>query len=109
MSKYSISTQTLRSISDSEKIVRVLDAALQAADPFEAVQQALNYENEVVHINGQPYNLARYGRVFVVAFGKAALAMTQALAAALDGRLNGGIVVLKHLDRKSTRLNSSHP
>jgi glycerate 2-kinase len=102
MGKYSISTQTLRSIPDSDKIVRVLDAALQAADPFEAVQRALNIENGAAHIGGHSYDLASFSRVFVVAFGKAALTMTQALAAALAERLNGGIVVLKHLPESAS-------
>jgi len=96
MNNYSFSNQTLASIEGSEPVKRVLAAALLAADPYRAVQQALALDDDVLRIGNHSYDLALYSRIFVVAFGKASLAMTQGLIAALDGRLDGGIVVLKH-------------
>ncbi len=97
MNKYMISTQTLDGMPGAESIKRILDAALQAADPFQAVQQAVDLHDGVVRIGDHSYDLTGYARIFVLAFGKASLAMTQGLMAALDGRLDSGMVVLKHL------------
>ncbi|MDR3577245.1 MAG: glycerate kinase [Anaerolineaceae bacterium] len=96
MGKYTLLNHTLDAIPGSDKIVRVLESALIAADPFQAVRVALDLQDGVLHIGDYRYDLALFSRIFVVAFGKASLAMTLGLAATLGERLSGGIVVLKH-------------
>jgi len=96
MSKFTFSNQTLGSIPGSERVIRVLEAALLAADPFQAVQQSLDLQDGVIRVANFRYDLDRFSRIFVVAFGKASLAMTRGLAATLGNRLTGGIVVVKH-------------
>lgn len=64
---------------------RIMDAALQAVQPGEAVRKAL----------GQ-MDFPAGGRILVVAVGKAAFAMAVAAREVLGGRMDRGIVITKY-------------
>ena len=72
----------------------VWQAALAAVDPWRLVRESVERQGDIVRIGGRAFDLAAYGRVFVVSFGKAAAAMGEALAEVLDERLASGLVVV---------------
>src|SRR2546422_5616568 len=83
--------------------------ALAACDPAAAVRRAVHVRPEHLSLCGRPIRMAKKGRLLVIAFGKAAPAMTkgflQKFQEAGGRRLLDALVIQ---DRKSTRLNSSH-
>ncbi len=86
-------------------ILAVLDAALDAVDPFAAVQNVLRRQDDSLTVAGPTardpaaaltYDLRRFRRIFVVAAGKAAVPMSAAVEAALGDRINRGLAVTKY-------------
>lgn len=71
----------------------ILQAALDAADPYEAVRCALSRKGHVLRAAGRTYDLRRISRVTVVGSGKAAVPMVRAVAEVLRGRLDSAFVV----------------
>jgi len=85
------------------KIVEpVLQAALQAADPYEAVRRAIRLADHELAIGDKIYMRNSLGRVIVVGFGKASLAMAAAAEDALGSLLSGGVIISKHLPGKNS-------
>ena len=86
-------------------ILAVLDAALDAVDPFAAVQNLLQRQDEILTVADlsarEPapaltYDLRRYRRIFAVAAGKAAAPMSGAVEAVLQDRISSGLAVTKY-------------
>ncbi len=86
-------------------ILAVLDAALDAVDPFAAVQNILRHQDEYLTVTdsaaSEPaasltYDLSRYRRIFVAAAGKAAAPMSSAVESLLQDRISGGLAVTKY-------------
>lgn len=87
------------------RILAVLDAALDAVDPFAAVQKVLRRSRHTVTIAARfhgatekelNYDLRRYRRVFVIGAGKAALPMVRAVEVVLGDHISEGLVVTKY-------------
>jgi hydroxypyruvate reductase len=78
-----------------ESILAVLDAALAAVDPFQAVQAVLHCNEAVLAVGERTYPLQDYDRIFVIGAGKAGAPMAQAVEAVLGDRISGGLVVTK--------------
>ncbi len=97
-------------VTDADAIWR---AAVAAVDPWELVRESVVREGDVVRVRGLELDLAARDRVFIIAFGKAAAAMGEALAAVLDDRLTAGLVVAPGPSgRAGSRLEyleASHP
>jgi hydroxypyruvate reductase len=93
---------------------RLRQAALRAVDPERAVRRFFDAEGRLV-VAGRSYEAGRFPRVWLVAVGKAALAMAAPIAEYFASRLAGGLVVTKdgHVDRAlagSVRvLEAGHP
>ncbi len=86
-------------------ILAVLDAALDAVDPFAAVQNFLQRRDEALTVadpsTSEPapaltYDLHSYRRIFVVAAGKAAAPMCSAVETVLQDRISRGLAVTKY-------------
>jgi len=77
------------------QILPVLDAALDAVDPYMAMQMAVRLQENVLYVGERSYDLARYERILALAVGKAATPMAQALQA-LGLRLDRGLVITKY-------------
>jgi len=72
---------------------RILQAALDAADPHAAVRCALSRTRHTLRAAGRIYDLRRIRRVAVVGAGKAALPMARAVSEVLRGRVESAFVV----------------
>jgi glycerate 2-kinase len=91
-------------MSGRDQAARLVQAALCAVDPAQAVQRAIQRQGNDLHVvvgsgddgqDGVHYHLDQYERVFVVGGGKAGAPMAQALAEILGDRLTGGWVNVK--------------
>ena len=78
------------------RIFPILDAALDAVDPFQAVSKAIHWDEDGFQIRERFYRWDDYQRVFLLAFGKAATPMAQAVAHGLGPRLEQGLVITKY-------------
>jgi len=70
----------------------VLDAALRAVDPAEAVRRQVSRQDDLLVVAGRQYDLARYRHVYVLGGGKASIPMAAALSEILGGRVTAGHV-----------------
>jgi glycerate 2-kinase len=96
-----------------ESILAVLEAALRAVDPAQAVRAVLHREDDTLIIGRQRCKLNRFGRIFVIGAGKAGAPMAQAVEAELGERITGGLVVVKTGHTAPTKhvelVEASHP
>lgn len=76
--------------------LKILQAALAASDAGNAVRRHLRIDSTSLRAGGDRLPLKDFDRIFVVAAGKAANAMTAAIEKILGKRLTGGIAVTKH-------------
>jgi glycerate 2-kinase len=70
----------------------VLDAALRAVDPAEAVRRQVSRRGDLLVVAGRQYDLTRYRHVYLVGGGKASVPMALALSQILDERVTAGHV-----------------
>ncbi len=91
----------------------ILDAALEAVEPAQALKNALSLEGDVLRAGGFSLELDKYSRIIAVGAGKAGAPMAAALEEVLGDRLQAGRVVVKDGHGGPTRLISideaSHP
>jgi len=78
-----------------QKIIPILETALAAVDPKGAVHNRLKRTGDILTVDGQPYQLTDYKRIFVIGAGKASAPMSQAVEALLGDRISDGLVVVK--------------
>ena len=96
-----------------EHAMRILDAAIDAADPQRCVFEHVSVEGRELRIEEKTYDLSSYENVFVVSFGKAASAMAAAVEKLLGDTITDGIVISGSRPREDFRkarfMLSSHP
>lgn len=94
--------------------LQIFEAALQAADASRAVHRNLiRFDNQLA-IAGLSLGLKAYSRTFLLAVGKAAVPMAQALGEILGDALTGRLVITKYGHTKSISgeasvLETGHP
>lgn len=71
---------------------RILQTALEAADPAEAVRRTLSLRGHALRAGGRTYDLRRFRRVAVVGAGKAVVPMARAVFEILGPRIVCGFV-----------------
>jgi hydroxypyruvate reductase len=84
----------------NKEMRRVLDkliaAALQAADPKEAIRRHVQVAGDALHVDHKVYDLTQFDDVRVLAAGKAALPMAEQVVALLGERTSRAVVVTKY-------------
>ena len=81
------------SLLSKEHALEIFKEALDAANPRKCVLEHINLKGDALNIEGKEYDLTKYKSIFVVAFGKAAPSMGNAIEEVLGERITGGIVV----------------
>lgn len=76
-----------------ENALKIYWEAVDAANPYKCVLDYMSRKADVLTVDKKRYNLNEFGSVYVVAFGKAATSMAEAVEEVLEDRLTGGIVV----------------
>jgi len=77
------------------RVLPILDAALDAVDPYAAVQRALIREANLLRVADRSYDLNAFQRVHVFSVGKAAAPMAAALCDLLGDCLPQGVALTK--------------
>lgn len=78
------------------RILPVLQAALEAVDPGQAVRRTLRRPDNRLQVGETVYDLGCYKRILLLGCGKAAVAMGCAAADVLGDRLTAGALVTKY-------------
>lgn len=76
-------------------LVGMIQSALQAADPYQAVLRHLRLQDDLLYVGQQIYDLRRYRQVLVVGAGKAGAPMAAAVHELLGDRIAWGWVNVK--------------
>ena len=76
-----------------EHALEIFKEALEAVNPRKSVLEHVNLKGNVLNIDGKEYDLKKYRSIFVIALGKAASSMGNAVEEVLGERITGGIVV----------------
>ena len=96
-----------------ECILGVMEAALLAVDPAEAVKRCLVLDGDSLAVGSIAYDLAEYEHIYVVGAGKASAAMACALEDILGERITTGWINVKDGYTAPTRAitlhEASHP
>ena len=94
-----------------EIALNLMEEAIKSADPYKAVKRALKVEDNRLIIKGKEFPIK--GKVYVLAFGKAACSMAQAVETILGDKIAEGIAVTKYgysLPLKKIKvIEASHP
>ncbi len=79
-----------------KKAAALFRAALEAADPVEAVLRHLQVKGDTLIAGRKRYRLGSFENIRVVGAGKASAAMAQAVERLLGSRIRGGLVNVKY-------------
>jgi glycerate 2-kinase len=96
----------------SKQALRILNAALQAADPTEAVLRHLKLDGETLIAGGRRYSLEKFRNIYVLGAGKAGGAMALGIERVLGKRISSGFVNVKNAStnlRRTFLKESGHP
>lgn len=95
------------------QVAQVMQAALDAVDPAEAVLRHLVRAGETLRVVGQDYDLSHFANVYVVGAGKAGAPMAQAVEQVLGERVTRGCINVKYGHRLPTQrvrlVEAGHP
>jgi glycerate 2-kinase len=75
--------------------LNILEAAIQAADPYRAAKQAIQRESDRLRIGPQLVDLREWEHIYVLGAGKATQSIALALEELLGERITDGVVALK--------------
>lgn len=78
---------------------RLVDAALAAADPAEAIYRRVSRVGDRILIDQQAYALRDFDHIYLVGAGKAAMPMTDAVGEILGDSLSAGVIITKYQHR----------
>ncbi|HUT16141.1 MAG TPA: glycerate kinase [Anaerolineae bacterium] len=96
-----------------ECILAIMEAALLAVDPAEAVKRRLQLDGDSLRVGSIAYDLAELEHIYVVGAGKASAAMACALEDILGERITTGWINVKDGYTAPTRVitlhEASHP
>jgi len=81
-------------IKSKEIALTLMEEAIRSADPYEAVKRVLRLERNKLTIKGKEFPIN--GKIYVLAFGKAACSMAKAVEEILGDEIAEGIAVTKY-------------
>jgi len=98
---------------NQQNLADIFDAALAAADPYNAVLKAAQVEHNQFHVAGVHYDLAAHHRILVIGAGKATARMALAVESMLGNRIAAGLIIVKEEHTAPLRIieqvEASHP
>lgn len=74
----------------------IVSHAIEAASPFNAVQELMELDGDVLYVDDQAFDLQDYEHIYILGAGKASLQIAHALEEILGDRITDGLFVLKH-------------
>ncbi|AEH59889.1 Glycerate kinase [Methanosalsum zhilinae DSM 4017] len=86
--------------SDSEALksdaTQIITEAIKSVEPGRSVTRAIERTGEILSIEGKRYDLDSFNNIYVIAFGKAAVSMAEAIEKILGDRISEGIAITKY-------------
>jgi hydroxypyruvate reductase len=79
-----------------KQALRILKAALRAADPAQAVLRHVRVRGETLVAGGERYRLGSFANIYVIGAGKAGARMAQSVERLLGRRISGGLLNIKY-------------
>ena len=79
-----------------QSINRILQASIDAADPFRVIEQNLSIIKDQLQVGSKTFLLYPTSRIVAAAIGKASISMAEAAQSILSDRIETGVVVCKH-------------
>ncbi|ASA77985.1 glycerate kinase [Thermococcus sp. 5-4] len=74
--------------------LEVMNSAIESADPYRAVRRSINVDGNRMAVFGEEFPLS--GKVYLLAFGKAACSMARAVVDLLGERIEEGVIITKY-------------
>ncbi len=96
----------LSTLPQKKSIQRILQTALDAADPALAVQHALHLGEHRLHVSGETYDLSKFSKIHLLCIGKAGGRLAAALESLLGGTLFRGLVIVKAVEQPPLSLST---
>ncbi len=118
MDKFDFHTKAKLPAEKAAQINRILNAAIVAVDPYQAIRNYIRRENKYIFIKNYRLDLANIEHIYVIGAGKAGAPMAQAVEDVLGSLITEGIVIIKEdplLDEDAQGTNTirllpaSHP
>ncbi len=110
---HQFSTQTLANHPHKKQILEILSSAIQSVEPANAVRYFVHRDGDFLKVNHKTYDLSQYDHIYIIAVGKAARAMSEAVSLILGDRLTRAFVVPKkmfsHSDTRFEIIAGGHP
>ncbi len=79
-----------------QDIVQIMQAALDAVNPTDAVLRFLKRQGRWLEVAGRHYDLEEYDNIYVVGAGKASASMAMAVERVLGDRITEGVINVKY-------------
>ncbi|MDQ6758899.1 MAG: glycerate kinase [Acidobacteriota bacterium] len=83
--------------------LRILRAALAAADPGAAVTRYFSVNGDTLRAGRHRYRLEKFDNIYVIGAGKASAAMARPVERLLKERISSGLINVKHGDQAKLR------
>jgi len=80
----------------AEKIHRILEAAIESADPVRAAARNLTLDRGQLAVEGTVLDLEKFNRIRLIGLGKASVGMAQGALKVLGSRIRDGYLISKH-------------
>lgn len=94
-----ISNQSSLSTTDERKIaLTIAEAGLQAINTKKVIEESIKFNNNILQIKDQIFEISKFKKIYVVGFGKASCDAVFTLNSLLKDKISSGIVI----DIKST-------
>ncbi|ASJ14730.1 glycerate kinase type-2 family protein [Thermococcus radiotolerans] len=74
--------------------LEIMNSAIESADPYRAVRRSINVDGNRMAVFGEEFSLS--GKVYLLAFGKAACSMARAVVDLLGERIEEGVIITKY-------------
>lgn len=74
--------------------LEIMRSALKAADPYLAVKKNIKVDGNRLVVSGRTFPIE--GKIYLLAFGKAACSMTRAVIDILEGKIEEGVIITKY-------------
>ncbi len=107
------STHTISRHPRGDTVLRILAEAINAVEPGNAVRNFVRRDGNILSVDGRDYALDEFGSIYILGVGKAAPAMTRALAGLLGDKNLSGLVISKHNDTPPSgsfeQIQGGHP
>lgn len=104
---------TLSSLQQGSAVIRVLQAALDAADPAQAILRAVQLQGQRLIVPQEEYDLSAYRQIHLLSFGKAGWTLARAIDDLIGGFVSQGLVVAKTVDQtppgRFAAIQGGHP